>query len=460
MIPYKLRDFMYDIDINGSDIIMNNNEYIYEDLDMMAYILSTNDYGHYCHYSKWYILGRNSSDSAINIIHKIIDKLFKSKRNKLLKGLCTNTNPKAIEIISKNINLLTPEHWVLLCKYNFDNASKFILQNLDNMNICSWIYLCQNENCFDLIKNNLNNIPLLITPLTTHFIDNERCYKNIPDEDLILLREISNIKSNYIGELELEYWNRLCLNQTRILELFDNYENINEIVKNKWILLCALPNEEILNIILSEHSNKFNIVNYESLCLNPHDKAIEFIENRLNKLNDRCWNNLCYNHNSKAIELVYNNLNKINNLGYYNLCINKSLNHNDKIIQILKENITKLDNYTFDILVNRLDYAKLFDIISNNLDELMKKIHLCVFWHKFDIINNYDYIKNLLEKPDGKYKLYSLWSNPNIYTYDYELMKNNRDKMINKTELINVRMSKKLYYENIYNYDIVLDEYN
>lgn len=151
--------------------------------------------------------------------------------------------------------------------------------------------------------------------------------------------------------------------------------------------------------------NFFNEINYEYLCLNPHDKALEMIENNINQLNSRCWYNLCLNPHNKALELVKNNIDKLTTQYdyWYRLCQNSNI----KVLEILSININQLNLNCWITLIESENIFKIKfvinnleknNILSDDKDKILKKLCSCkiVFdynYHQLDKLNQSCWLK-------------------------------------------------------------------
>lgn len=116
-----------------------------------------------------------------------------------------------------------------------------------------------------------------------------------------------------------------------------------------------------------------------------------------------------------------------------------------------------MNSKALKIVENLLDFKKIYDYqttsqIVNNLLTNANPKAFEILLNNLDCLNKLyaNYLPNLIM---------NIWSKPDIFEYDYDKMKENRENIINKIELNNLRLRRALYYQTKYNYNLILDEY-
>ena len=235
--------------------------------------------------------------------------------------------------------------------------------------------------------------------------------------------------------------------------------------------LCDNPNTEVLSFIetrFGEYLNDsndyfiskirhknifnyikdriyFNLMGYRFLFENPHN--IEYIKRDINVVNEDNFKYLCRNPHPFAIEFIKKNIHLLKPCDMFNLCCNKNKN----VIPIIKENLHKMESNSWIALFSN-EHA--FEIIEQNYDKLGdKENHL---WNRLASntnLNVIEFFNKILTEDEEKISGVTLWflgqnqaikplflkhadklstvifSNPNIFEYDYEFLKIRREQL-------------------------------
>lgn len=176
------------------------------------------------------------------------------------------------------------------------------------------------------------------------------------------------------------------------------YENQNEI---DWVGLSMNTNDKSIKL-LEENMEK---IDWHSLSMNSNDKVYDLLKENEDKI---VWDSLSLNKNNKVLTLLENNIDKINNQGWYWL----SSNNSNKALEILEAHQDRI--VWPDLAENDNDRA--IELLRSNLDKI--QVH-----HLFPNTNPkaMDLIKQM-----GLYgckNVRMLFENPNIFTYNYEAIK-------------------------------------
>jgi len=216
-------------------------------------------------------------------------------------------------------------------------------------------------------------------------------------------------------------WHRLSQNPNAI-HILEKYKS-----RIDWEGLSCNPNAFH---ILEQNKNK--IVWYE-LSENPHPDAIKLLKQNYNKI---CWVTLSKNPN--AIDIIEENYYMIN---WNETCI--TLNTNPRVMKFIEERIDKLDMTDWELLSRNPAAIDILIKYPNNIDweslsrnpcekavELLRQnpdkicwTNICENPYAIDLIEENIYkIRN-----DSQFR--NLATNPAIFTYDYEIMKQTRMKL-------------------------------
>lgn len=483
-ISYKLRDSLKNEDINYKTLSLNPHD---NAIEILKDNLDKADMNLLCDNSNpevWNLIDINKIKSYYlwklgyvkNITDEYADNFIKFiiKHNTILKKsiwsyLCESKNDKILNYVSNNIDKLDNDCWSYLCQNSSDKAIEIILKKL---HISSISYYLEK-----LIENKNNKI---LSFISEHLFikDKDMCFRNyktylsytyIKDSYLEILckkenTDILTFVDKYINTIKNECWFGECFNKKCILSLCQNKhdkaieilsKNIDKLSSKCWNYLCQNQNDKAVEFVLS-NQDKLNKYSLRYICLNPNDKAIEMIINNKDKLDFVCWRNLCKNSNNKVIDMIINNQDKLDDICWYSLCFRNE----DKILKLLLDNIDNLNYRCYLRLFKNYkikSYIVIYKIIEkidiNLLQEIYKDIEFnCGFYNRFTVI--------LVSERLNKDIVYNnMWNNSNIFTYDYDTMKDKRAKFINISELNNIRLKNTLYYQSHYNYDMVLDEY-
>jgi len=188
--------------------------------------------------------------------------------------------------------------------------------------------------------------------------------------------------------------------------------------KNKDLKLTFLPHYDYFHeslclfgnhIELEYYNDKFNEIDWWSLCRNPN--AMKIIESNFHKVN---WGFLSENYN--AIKLLETNLDKVNW---------KLLSNNKNAIHLLEKNVDKIDWYFLASNINALP------IMIKYAEKTKEEQYL--------IVNNYDSPKIFLK-------------------LDYEKMKENNALFVQ--ELVSKVFHPKRLVNLCHQYNMTFDEIN
>lgn len=257
-----------------------------------------------------------------------------------------------------------------------------------------------------------------------HYLSKYNTNPEIHNIIINILEQEHNEQSNNI-DFSNNFWVQLGINYYNIFKnsimLNIVLNNLEELFKsnNNTLLykICSYSSDSVVDCIL-KYVDKFNIYCWRGLCSNTNDKIIDTLfnyinkHNYMNKIDDFCFNKLLNNENEKITNLL--NKNNINNVSVFKI-IYQRMKLNNTNIKIIIDNIKLFSCYYLNLLSFKCDEQ----INPELLDELFEKI----------LIDKTNPLKS------------KLWSNPNIYTYDYDMMKNNRNKLINKHEINNIIIS-------------------
>lgn len=342
-------------------------------------------------------------------------------------------------------------------------------------------YGCENTH-ISLYTNNLdyvlsNGIPYRLRHFMTNKITDYSLFEN-PHEILITLLKEHKSKLNLHSQIS----SLLKNNNPKILDIiFDLISDLNYL-----------------------HNDRLNYYYLEYLCMRDDDRIIDFISNNLEYMNESAWNALCSNPNKKAFELLikHNKLDITDHLCFKYLCSNPNdevidlimhhlyrfddndeyilslcLNPNPRIIKILglKASLTKNNNY-LNLLLNpntkiieyalewyvlsdieNLDYLTLLALCRNTnnkaLDIVSKNIHQLDKYMFSELLCNHNSkaLQILLEiEPNITVDTTinkRIFSNPNIWTYDYEKMKQIKMKLHNELNYVFMKLKKDYLFE-------------
>lgn len=176
------------------------------------------------------------------------------------------------------------------------------------------------------------------------------------------------------------------------------YENQKEI---DWSGLSRNKNDKSIKL-LEENMEK---IDWHSLCINSNDKAYDLLIQHPDKI---VWECLSLNTNDKMVGLLENNIDKISDDGWIMLSSNES----NKALEILEANQDKI-NWP-SLAENNNDRA--IELLRSNLDKI----------HVYDLFRNTNPKAMELIKQMGLYgckNVRLLFENPNIFTYNYQAIK-------------------------------------
>lgn len=215
----------------------------------------------------------NPIDEALDLFNELLFSKKITFEKCYLNLLCSNTNDKAIKIVSMYINDLNYECWLNLCSNSNDKAVELVFNYMNNFDKFHWT----------------------------------RFYRNTNNKVIDYI--INNFDDKYIDSL-------CCNTSNKIIDIIIN--NSNKITIEGWIVLCSNSNSKILNLI------SLNLNNIYEQYKNTHYICC-------------IWKNLSNNSSYKAFELILNNINNIksNKFNYNDIINNLSNNPNFKDIELL-----------------------------------------------------------------------------------------------------------------------------
>lgn len=236
--------------------------------------------------------------------------------------------------------------------------------------------------------------------------------------------EITCIQSHYLI-------NCTDLKSKNIVE--QNFDKLNYFDKIK---IITNPNkiDFIMNNIIMNDKLKFEFI--ESLCLNPHPKVINFIEQNSNKLNIHGWKNLCQNRNAIHILEKNTHLFDFNCWSYFILLAKKNI----KVLDIIKKHLNEIHDCNWDNICS-IEHYKAINLIEENLDIInnLQDFYYNNCW--INIMKNpcaINLINKNIDKIDKKFYNY-IYYNPNIINIYYQKIKFNK-----------IKLNYFLYFKKIY----------
>ena len=258
-----------------------------------------------------------------------------------------------------------------------------------------------------------NNIPELYCSNTdnrTHIIDLlEKSIDKFGKKSWDRLSSMSNDIDLLIENIDKINWNELCKNKSnKALELLK--DNVDKLKKNGWINLCGNQNNIAMSII-DDNIHKLCKICWIKLSFNQCSIAI--LEKNINKI---VWVELC--KNPKALSIIEQYYNSLGEEELYYLCKNPIIVSLYEKNNLFKEFLIDNIDYNWSILCMN-PYA--IPIIENNLDKLD---YDC--WK--NLSKNYMAI-NLLEKNKDKINWEKFSQNIGIFIYDYEYIKENNNSI-------------------------------
>jgi len=309
-------------------------------------------------------------------------------------------NWKIIDWINKfDIN------YTLLSKNTHPEAINILMKNKDK--IC-WNSLSQNPSAIELLKENKDKI--IYRYLESN--PNPEAFK-ILKEKIMIDDKISKEKMKYTGKSWIV--KKIEINLNNQIEWFGIWSNPNSIEfirdekyldKINWFSLSSNTNPDIIKYL----EKNFDKIKWTQLSGNP--SAIDLLIKNPDKID---WFNL--SRNPSAIDLLLKNPDKIDLKMIYS-------NPNNKVYEIIKENIPNIYDFSKWYYISKNEGEWILDYIRENIDKLNHSNIDCIF------------------------------SNPLIFTYDYEMMKKNNEDF--EEELIKEVMKPSRLFKMIEKYG---DEY-
>ena len=330
-------------------------------------------------------------------------------------GILLNKNPKALELIDKNLELIfnllegnTIFYTFLTINHN-NKAIEIFERYWPSNNYIYLGYLLENgcDKAVDFILNHIDEIMIELN----NKLNNEywgHIAKNPNNKLLKLLQDYINTNHQNFIKTSCTIWYNLALNSNPLaIELL--LKNIENIDINESILLH--------NLASNQNDNALNFVLFHKKINNP------------NKPNDESFmilNNLAANPNDLAVDYIINILDNYKNLEYEkNIYDNLSANPNDKAVDYI---INILDNY------KNLEYGKL--VFPN---EIPNKMMYCLAENPND--KAVDYIINNVLNKETESSFYQLLSeNPKIFQIDKPDMENKISILKNVINIINTHI--------------------
>ena len=318
------------------------------------------------------LLSLNYDNEDINIGDLTSIELFKHPSNKgLLYYIATNPSDVAMEIINQHIGkidntidskgILLKSIIVYLC-YNTNNNAIDILEKY--VECIDKKYQSKFLNTWDCLCQNTNNKAVELCKKTNN-IDMFYLSGNSSDAALDIL-------CDNIDEID---WTELSSNSNdRAVELLKQRPE-----KIVWSYLSRNSNDKVYDM-LRENPDK---ISWLDLLVNKNSRILGLYHNNMDKMQDNYWNMLCENNCDKALEILEANEDRID----WNVLAS---NNNDKAIKILSENMDKI---RVELLVKNTN-PKALDLIM--------------------------IMKNDIKSPTS---IACLLSNPNIFTYNYEAIR-------------------------------------
>ena len=339
-------------------------------------------------------------------------------------GILLNKNPKALEIIDKNLELIF---------------------NLMRGNTIFYTFLTINHNnkaieIFERYWPSNNYIYL------GYLLENG-CDKAVD----FILNHIDEIMSELNNKLNNEYWGHIAKNpNNKILKLLQDHINTNQqnFIKTSctiWYNLALNSNPLAIELLLK---NIENIDINESLLLhnlasNQNDNALNFVLSHkiINKPYDESFmilDNLASNPNDLAVNYIINILDNYKNLDYEKYICDNLLFPN-KIMSCLASNP---NNKAVDYIINILDNYKNSEYEKYICDESVftKEIPMyCLAANPND--KTVDYIINNLLNKETESSFYQLLpENPKIFQIDKKDMENKISILKNVINIINTHI--------------------
>jgi hypothetical protein len=337
-IIVRLKPFLNipNISNNNNTLILNNDlyhiigEYLFSrKYKLKDWIINLNNGVNNFNIEYFSYLAKNNSDKALDVIESILNILLEQDLGWNL--LSSNTNPRAIKILSDN--------WIRL------------ITRPISMPILS--RLLENENAIDLIFDKISYLSKL-----PYFM--ECLSKNISD------RSIDFIEENWSKFIKLnEAQIRISLinlsnnkNSLAIDLLEEKWEDIKSYVHYEfYINLSKNHNQNAISLLCQKLNIKAIDINsyryiYNILASNPNDQILDYVIENWNILekNMGFWQYLCKNTNERAIKLLEDNYKMFLNIDNINgdILINLAHNTSDRAIEFIKTHWEFLSsNYIF-----------------------------------------------------------------------------------------------------------------
>jgi hypothetical protein len=326
-------------------------------------------------------------------------------------GILLNKNPKALELIDKNLELIfnllkgnTIFYTFLTINHN-NKAIEIFERYWPSNNYIYLGYLLENgcDKAVDFILNHIDEIMIELN----NKLNNEywgHIAKNPNNKLLKLLQDYINTNHQNFIKTSCTIWYNLALNSNPLaIELL--LKNIENIDINESILLHNLAsnkNDNALNFVLSH--KKINKPNDESfmildnLAANPNDLAVDYIINILDNYKNLeyekyIYDNLAANPNDKAVDYIINILDNYKNSEYEKLVFPNEIPN--KMMYCLAENPNdKAVDYIINNVLNKETESSFYQLLSENpkifqIDKTDMENKISILKNVINIINNY-----------------------------------------------------------------------
>jgi|688.fasta_scaffold204526_1 hypothetical protein len=317
-IIIKLKPFYNISNILNNDLYHIIGEYLFSrKYKLKDWIINLNNGLNNFNTEYFSYLAKNNSDKALDVIESMVNILLEQDLGWNL--LSSNTNPRAIKILSDNWIRLTRKPnlmYILSRLLENENAIDLILEKISYLSKLPYFMECLSKNISD------RSIEFIEENWSKFITLNEAQIR-------ISLINLANNKNSLAIDLIEEKWEDIKSYVS--YEFFINLsKNHNQ---NAISLLCQKLNTETIEV------NSYRYI-YNNLASNPNDQILDYvIENwGIVEKNIIFWQYLCKNTNERAVKLLEDNYQKFLNPNYINgdILINLTHNTNDRAIEFIK----------------------------------------------------------------------------------------------------------------------------
>jgi hypothetical protein len=265
----------------------------------------------------------------------------------------------------------------------------FVLENCDNK--INWQYLSENPRAIHLLRDNLDKIDikryyLYLNPALVELFD------LINPTDILLFSD----SYNYLGNFEdICMFDALEIEEIGKKSLDYMWSRINENDHDYWFIIPKNP------VALPIIESTLDTIYWYSLCENS--AALHLLDRKPSEI---YFPQVSRNKNPKILDYIDKHL---EDMSYHNHIDFFELSCNPMAISLLEENKDKLNNRFL------MHNTKAQDLIKERLDELN-----IINWR--DLSRNCGMIE-ILKENQAKVNWEQIWSNPAIFTYDYDKIK-------------------------------------